>query len=89
MLFIKLLFFQDMVRRDALVFWLLDVQLTELAELRQSGARRSTLEPEMGQAGVMTPAEIQLKNVRQQLELFFERPLVAVSFHRCSLPSGR
>uniref|UniRef100_A0A9J2Q1C6 Vacuolar protein sorting-associated protein 18 homolog n=1 Tax=Ascaris lumbricoides TaxID=6252 RepID=A0A9J2Q1C6_ASCLU len=70
---------EDMVRRDALVFWLLDVQLTELAELRQSGARRSTLEPEMGQAGVMTPAEIQLKNVRQQLELFFERPLVAES----------
>uniref|UniRef100_A0A915B1U8 Vacuolar protein sorting-associated protein 18 homolog n=1 Tax=Parascaris univalens TaxID=6257 RepID=A0A915B1U8_PARUN len=70
---------EDMIRRDALVFWLLDVQLTELAELRQSGGRRSTLEPEMGQAGVMTAAEVQLKNVRQQLELFFERPVVAES----------
>ncbi|VDM50225.1 unnamed protein product [Toxocara canis] len=68
---------EDMIRRDALVFWLLDVQLTELAELRQSGGRRSTLEPETGQAGVMTPAEIRLKNVKQQLELFFERPVVS------------
>ncbi|KHN82365.1 Vacuolar protein sorting-associated protein 18 -like protein [Toxocara canis] len=70
---------EDMIRRDALVFWLLDVQLTELAELRQSGGRRSTLEPETGQAGVMTPAEIRLKNVKQQLELFFERPVVSES----------
>lgn len=68
---------QDKIRRDALVLWLLEVQLTEFAELRRNG-KQVRLEGTES-ASEETPIEQQIKNMRQQIELFLARSVVLVS----------
>lgn len=59
-----------------MVLWLLDVQLTEFAELRRNGkqAQMKGTELEEGEATI----ERQIKNMRQQIELFLARSVVLV-----------
>ncbi|VDN20379.1 unnamed protein product [Gongylonema pulchrum] len=63
--------FQDKIRRDALVLWLLEVQLAEFAELRRTG--KQAFGEESSSTTEATPAEQQIKNMRQQIELFLAR----------------
>ncbi|VDN01709.1 unnamed protein product [Thelazia callipaeda] len=65
---------EDKIRRDILVIWLLEVQLTEFAELRRHG-KQTQLEISnlSAEAAVV---EQRIKNMRQQIELFLGRPIV-------------
>ncbi|VDK67499.1 unnamed protein product [Litomosoides sigmodontis] len=65
---------EDEIRRDALVLWLLDVQLAEFAELRRSGKQTQLEGTELGEGEATI--EQQIKNMRQQIELFLARSVV-------------
>lgn len=59
-----------------MVLWLLEVQLTEFAELRQNEKQAQLEGTELtGEATL----EQQIKNMRQQIELFLTRSVVLVS----------
>ncbi|EJW80559.1 hypothetical protein WUBG_08532, partial [Wuchereria bancrofti] len=65
---------EDKIQRDALVLWLLEVQLTEFAELRRDGKQARLEGTELASEG--TNIEQQIKNMRQQIELFLARSVV-------------
>ncbi|VBB26041.1 unnamed protein product [Acanthocheilonema viteae] len=65
---------EDKIRRDALVLWLLDVQLAEFAELRQNVKQVQLGGVELTKEE--TTIEQQIKNMRQQIELFLARSIV-------------
>lgn len=65
---------EDKIQRDALVLWLLEVQLTEFAELRRDGKQARLEGTELTSEG--TNIEQQIKNMRQQIELFLARSVV-------------
>ncbi|VDN58163.1 unnamed protein product [Dracunculus medinensis] len=69
-------------RRDATVLWLLEVQLSELAELKRM-EKPPSLNSKAETIGNLSSSEVHLRNVRQQLELFLARPIVldAVESH--------
>ncbi|KAM3719172.1 Vacuolar protein sorting-associated protein [Dirofilaria immitis] len=73
---------KDKIQRDVLVLWLLEVQLTELAELRRNGKRRQLEGTDLTRE--QTTIEQQIKNMRQQIELFLTRSVVlaAVELNR-------
>lgn len=60
-----------------MVLWLLEVQLTEFAELRRNGKQTELGRAESTREG--TSIEQQIKNMRQQIELFLARSVVLVS----------
>uniref|UniRef100_A0A0R3RHG7 Vacuolar protein sorting-associated protein 18 homolog n=1 Tax=Elaeophora elaphi TaxID=1147741 RepID=A0A0R3RHG7_9BILA len=66
---------EDKIRRDALVLWLLEVQLTEFAELRRNGKQLEGAE--LASEGITI--EQQIKNMRQQIEQFLAHSVVLVS----------
>ncbi|VDK72328.1 unnamed protein product [Onchocerca ochengi] len=65
---------EEKIRRDTLVLWLLEVQLTEFAELRRHGRRVQLEETDL--ANEQTTIEQQIKNMRQQIEQFLTRSIV-------------
>ncbi|EFO24069.1 hypothetical protein LOAG_04416 [Loa loa] len=65
---------EDKIRRDALVLWLLEVQLTEFAELRRNGKQVQLEGTEL--PSEETTIDQQIKNMRQQIELFLARSVV-------------
>ncbi|VDO39217.1 unnamed protein product [Onchocerca flexuosa] len=73
---------EDKIRRDILVLWLLEVQLTEFAELRRNGRRMQLEGTDL--ASEQTTFEQQIKNMRQQIEQFLTHStvLAAVEVNR-------
>ena len=78
-------FFQQRMHRDMLVLWLLDIQLSELAEHRQcvtsGSSSNDAFNIESNSGGVPSlevsaAREAQIRRLRDQLFCFLNRPIV-------------
>ena len=75
--FLYQMLLKDHIRCAVLILWLTEVQLTELAELKLARGRASP-SSEAFLPEVISPADVQLRNARQEFERFLAHPMFLV-----------
>jgi hypothetical protein len=67
------------VQRDILIIWLLEIQLSELAELRRNAAGNESKDEEQAPGFSYSHKGSQIKRLREELFRFLDRQIVTES----------